>query len=91
MVGTGPITYQWHIFLTALDPTKGSEQAGRRPVLVIRRERNNQLLPVVNVIPLTSLKISLSYHLPERSSTTGRRSRLKSRFYCLVLPSPDSG
>ena len=48
--------YQWHVFLAVLDPTRGSEQAGRRPVLVISRERINQLLPVVNVIPLTSRK-----------------------------------
>ncbi len=48
--------YQWHIFLAALDPTRGAEQAGRRPVLVISRERINQLLPVVNVIPLASRK-----------------------------------
>jgi mRNA interferase MazF len=50
------MTYQWHVFLAVLDPTRGSEQAGRRPVLVISRERINQLLPVVNVIPLTSRK-----------------------------------
>lgn len=50
------MTYQWHVFLASLDPTTGSEQAGRRPVLVISRERINQLLPVVNVIPLTSRK-----------------------------------
>ena len=54
MVGARRLTYQWHIFLAALDPTTGSEQAGTRPVLVISRERINQLLPVVNVIPLTS-------------------------------------
>jgi len=48
--------YQWHIFLASLDPTRGSEQAGKRPVLVISREHINQLLPVVNVIPLTSRK-----------------------------------
>ncbi len=48
------MTYQWHVFLASLDPTKGSEQAGKRPVLVISRERINQLLPVV--IPLTSRK-----------------------------------
>ena len=48
------MTYQWHVFLASLDPITGSEQAGRRPVLVISRERINQLLPVVNVIPLTS-------------------------------------
>ena len=50
------MTYQWHIFLASLDPTTGSEQSGRRPMLVISRERVNQLLPVVNVIPLTSRK-----------------------------------
>ena len=56
MVGTSPMTYQWHIFVAVLDPTRGSEQAGRRPVLVISREEINQLLSVVNVIPLTSRK-----------------------------------
>ena len=48
--------YQWHVYLASLDPTQGSEQAGRRPVLVVSREEINQLLPVVNVIPLTSRK-----------------------------------
>jgi mRNA interferase MazF len=50
------MTYQWHIFVAVLDPTRGSEQAGRRPVLVVSREQINQLLSVVNVIPLTSRK-----------------------------------
>ena len=50
------MTYQWHVFLASLNPVKGSEQAGKRPVLVISRERINQVLPVVNVIPLTSRK-----------------------------------
>ena len=56
MVGTLSMKYQWHVFFAVLDPTRGSEQAGRRPVLVVSRERINQLLPVVNVIPLTSRK-----------------------------------
>ncbi|MCA9963141.1 MAG: type II toxin-antitoxin system PemK/MazF family toxin [Anaerolineales bacterium] len=50
------MTYQWHVFLASLDPTKGSEQAGRRPVLVVSREEVNQLLRVVNIVPLTSRK-----------------------------------
>jgi mRNA interferase MazF len=50
------MTYQWHVFVAVLDPTRGSEQAGRRPVLVVSREQINQLLSVVNVIPLTSRK-----------------------------------
>ena len=50
------MTYQWHVFLASLNPVQGSEQAGRRPVLVISRERINQLLSVVNAVPLTSRK-----------------------------------
>lgn len=50
------MTYQWNVFLASLDPVVGSEQAGKRPVLVVSRERNNQVLEVVNIIPLTSVK-----------------------------------
>jgi mRNA interferase MazF len=52
------VIYQWHIFLASLDPTTGAEQAGKRPVLVISRERLNQILQVVNIVPLTSHKSS---------------------------------
>jgi mRNA interferase MazF len=50
------MSYQWGIYLAGLDPVRGSEQAGQRPILVISREMINQVLPVVNVVPLTSLK-----------------------------------
>jgi mRNA interferase MazF len=60
--------YQWHIFLASLEPTRGSEQAGRRPVLVISRERINQVLPVLNVIPLTSRKSALRVAFPNEVS-----------------------
>ena len=50
------MTSQWHVYVASLDPTKGSEQAGKRPVLIVSRERINQLLPVVNAVPLTSRK-----------------------------------
>jgi len=47
-------TYKWGIFLAALDPVIGSEQGKTRPVLIISEEEINQILPVVNVLPLTS-------------------------------------
>ena len=50
------IEYQWGIFRADLEPTKGSEQAGTRPVLVISAEEANQALPVVTVLALTSVK-----------------------------------
>ena len=71
------MTYQWHIFVAVLDPTRGSEQAGRRPVLVVSREQINQLLSVVNVIPLTSLKSEARIIYPNEvllpSGTAGLR------------------
>lgn len=48
--------YKWRIFLANLDPVIGSEQGKTRPVLVISEEEINQVLPVVNVFPITSRK-----------------------------------
>jgi mRNA interferase MazF len=45
---------QWGLYRAVLDPVVGSEQAGRRPVLVVSRETVNRTLPIVAVIPLTS-------------------------------------
>ena len=56
VVGAEQVTYQWRVFLAFLNPVRGSEQSGRRPVLVVSREEINQLLPVVNTVPLTSRK-----------------------------------
>ena len=69
--------YQWHIFLASLDPTRGSEQAGRRPVLVISRERINQILRVVNVIPLTSRKSAVRVIYPNEVLLTADVAGLK--------------
>lgn len=50
------VEYQWGIFWADLEPVKGSEQAGTRPVLVISSEEVNQALPIVSVLSLTSVK-----------------------------------
>jgi mRNA interferase MazF len=50
------LPFQWSVFSVDLDPVIGSEQAGRRPVIVISREVANISLPVVTVIPLTRRK-----------------------------------
>lgn len=50
------VEYQWGIFWADLEPTKGSEQAGTRPVLVISAEEVNQSLPIVTILSLTSVK-----------------------------------
>jgi mRNA interferase MazF len=50
------LDFQWSVFSVDLDPVIGSEQAGRRQVIVISREVANISLPVVTVIPLTRRK-----------------------------------
>jgi mRNA interferase MazF len=47
---------RWSVWLANLDPVVGSEQGKTRPVLVISDTRLNQILPVINVLPLTSRK-----------------------------------
>lgn len=48
--------YKWGIFIADLNPVIGSEQRGTRPVLVISDEDFNRVMPVVTVLPITSLK-----------------------------------
>lgn len=50
------VDYQWGVFWADLDPTKGSEQAGQRPVLVVSVEEVNQSLPIVTILSITSVK-----------------------------------
>jgi len=47
---------RWTIWLANLDPVIGSEQGKTRPVLIISDKQINQLLSVVNVLPITSRK-----------------------------------
>ncbi len=47
---------RWSVWLANLDPVVGSEQGKTRPVLVVSDTRLNQILPVVNVLPVTSRK-----------------------------------
>ncbi len=47
---------RWEIYLVNLDPTIGSEQGKTRPVLIISNDDTNAILPVINILPLTSLK-----------------------------------
>ena len=51
------IIRKWGIYRADLDPVIGSEQGKTRPVLVISEDQINDLLNIVNVIPITSRKI----------------------------------
>ncbi|HLZ07287.1 MAG TPA: type II toxin-antitoxin system PemK/MazF family toxin, partial [Chloroflexota bacterium] len=49
----------WAVVVAYLDPSVGSEQAGRRPVLIVSNEDANQILSNVTVLPLTSTQRKL--------------------------------
>ena len=42
------------VWLAALDPIRGSEQAGTRPVLVLQVDALNDFLRTVVIVPFTS-------------------------------------
>lgn len=47
---------RWSVWRANLDPVVGSEQGLTRPVLVVSQTALNDILPVVNVLPITSRK-----------------------------------
>jgi mRNA interferase MazF len=47
---------RWEIWLANLEPVIGSEQGRTRPILVLSSSALNDILPVVNVLPITSRK-----------------------------------
>jgi mRNA interferase MazF len=50
------MNYKWGVFIADLNPVIGSEQKGKRPVIVVSDEDFNRVMPVVTILPITSLK-----------------------------------
>ncbi len=49
------------LFYADLHPTKGSEQSGKRPVLIIQNDIGNEYAPTVIIAPLTTRKLHKEY------------------------------
>lgn len=47
---------KWDIFYCSLDPVKGSDQRGYRPVLVVSNNAVNRSVPVSTILPFSSVK-----------------------------------
>lgn len=47
---------KWEIYYLDLNPTKGSEQRGIRPVLVVSNNAVNKNLPIFTCVPFSSVK-----------------------------------
>ncbi len=56
------------IYIAGLDPVVGSEQGGRRPVLIVQNDKGNRFSPTVIVVPITSAErkhtLPTHVHLP---------------------------
>jgi mRNA interferase MazF len=50
------MNYKWGVFSADLNPVIGSEQRRTRSVIVVSDEDFNVVMPVVTVLPVTSLK-----------------------------------
>lgn len=50
------MSYKWGIFIADLNPVIGSEQKGKRPIIIVSDEDFNSVMSVVTILPITSLK-----------------------------------
>ncbi len=65
------MAWQWRVFRAELDPARGSEQAGTRPVLVVSNEATNAALKIVTVLPITTRKPGRRVYSTEALLPTG--------------------
>ncbi|MCA4894083.1 MAG: type II toxin-antitoxin system PemK/MazF family toxin [Cytophagales bacterium] len=63
---------KWSICKADLDPVVGSEQGKSRPVLIISEDQINELLNIVNVLPITSRKPGRLIYPNEALVTAGQ-------------------
>ncbi len=71
-----PNPFRGEIWNADLDPTRGREQDGRRPVLVISTDRfNDGPAELVVIVPITSKAKGILWHVPVKpGGTTGLRT-----------------
>lgn len=79
---------RWSIYLVNLDPTIGSEQGKTRPVLVISDDDVNAILPVINILPLTSLKQGRRIYPNEVLLKKNNLGLIKIRWCCVTKSEP---
>lgn len=66
------MTYKGSIWLVNFEPVIGSEQGKIRPAVIISEEEINKVLPVLNVIPITSQKEGRKVYANETLIESGK-------------------
>ena len=69
------------IYMANLNPFKGSEQGGTRPVLVLQNNTGNLFCPTLIVAPLTT-QVNKKKNQPTRYLLSGVRGFQKIRLHC---------
>jgi mRNA interferase MazF len=67
---------KWSVWLANLDPVIGSEQGKTRPVVIVSENQINEVLSVVNVLPVTTRKMNRSIY-PNEALLPKKHSGLK--------------
>lgn len=76
MPRAAPLPSRGEVWLADLDPTRGREQAGRRPVLVVSVDPfNHGPAELVVVLPVTSKSKGIPFHVPIDPPEGGVRTR----------------
>ena len=63
---------KWSIYRADLDPVLGSEQGKSRPVIIVSENEINDLLNIVNVLPVTTRKAGRIIYPNEALLEAGR-------------------
>lgn len=72
----GSLPSRGDIWLVDLDPTRGHEQAGRRPALVVSADTFNQgPAGLVVVLPITTTERGIPLHIPIKPPEGGLRQQ----------------
>lgn len=67
--------FRGEVWNANLDPTRGREQAGKRPVLVISTDRfNDGPADLVVVVPITSKEKGIPWHVSVKAGEGGLRT-----------------
>jgi mRNA interferase MazF len=67
---------QADIWMADLDPTRGHEQAGRRPVLIVSADAfNASPAGLIVIVPITSKSKGIRAHIPLEPAGTGLRTK----------------
>lgn len=74
-IGSGMEIYRGEIFVADLEPVKGSEQGGVRPILILQNNISNKYSPTTIIAPITSKVFQKDY--PTNIFISKQDSKLK--------------